>query len=289
MTDIWSWFPIGPAGVRTFFLFLCGLTILTLRVAQYHVGVPTSNSAFEVFLRSIFRIQTLETLVCYTLSSLLFCPVFLLSAPQTANLHLVTYHSGDRTRLNEKPIFLACYLLTSAVWATCVHMFLDQDRLVLGRSEQEDRSKGSEDSRSSVTIVWSELPQIFAVAMARGIIVAVANIPTYHLFQRSSAWGWSMFFLRPIYGLPRTNMLPVAWPEDFWLLCRCAYAGFLVSLIWILGNIAFSVFMVKEPLKNGKPLTAESKDPNGSLLNGLKSRRAPVQVRQLGCPVRCGC
>lgn len=265
------------------------MTILTLRVAQYHVGIPTSNSAFEVFLRSTFRIQTLETLICYTLSSLLFCPVFLLSAPETANLSWITYHSGDRTRLNEKPLFLTCYLLTSAVWATCVHIILDQDRLVLGGSKQGDKIKGSGDTRSPLGMVWSELPQILAVAMARGIIVAVANIPTYHLLQRSSAWGWTMFFLRPFYNLPKTNMLPMTWPEDFWLLCRCAYAGFLVSLIWISGNIAFSVFMVKEPLKNGKPLTTESKDPNGSLLNGLKSKRAPVQVRELICPMRRSC
>ncbi|GKT86924.1 nuclear envelope protein [Colletotrichum tofieldiae] len=35
--------------------------------------------------------------------------------------------------------------------------------------------------------------------------------------------------------------------------------------------------MVKPPLKNGKPLTSESKDPNGSLLNGLKSKKDPVR------------
>lgn len=35
--------------------------------------------------------------------------------------------------------------------------------------------------------------------------------------------------------------------------------------------------MVREPLKNGNPLTSESKDPNGSLLNGLKSKKLSIK------------
>lgn len=35
----------------------------------------------------------------------------------------------------------------------------------------------------------------------------------------------------------------------------------------------FTAFATEEPLKLGKPLTAASKDPNGSLLNGLKSKK----------------
>ena len=36
--------------------------------------------------------------------------------------------------------------------------------------------------------------------------------------------------------------------------------------------------MAKAPLKNGQPLTFEAKDPNGSLLNGLKSKKPSIKV-----------
>lgn len=51
-----------------------------------------------------------------------------------------------------------------------------------------------------------------------------------------------------------------------------------MNFVWSSGNTAFSVFMVREPLKDGNPLTSESKDPNGSLLNGLKSKKLSIKV-----------
>ncbi len=52
--------------------------------------------------------------------------------------------------------------------------------------------------------------------------------------------------------------------------------------MWMLGNSAFSIFLVKEPLKNGKPLTSEAKDQNGSLLNGLKSKKPVIKALPCG-------
>jgi nucleoporin NDC1 len=63
-----------------------------------------------------------------------------------------------------------------------------------------------------------------------------------------------------------------------WLMLRCILASFMLLFAWMAGNTAFSIFLVKEPLKNGRPLTSESKDPNGSLLNGLKSKKLSIKV-----------
>jgi nucleoporin NDC1 len=38
------------------------------------------------------------------------------------------------------------------------------------------------------------------------------------------------------------------------------------------------VFISKEPLKRGQPLTSEAKDPNGSLLTGLKAKKETVKA-----------
>lgn len=37
-TVLWFWFPIGPAGIRTLLLFISGLSVFVLRVAQLHLG-----------------------------------------------------------------------------------------------------------------------------------------------------------------------------------------------------------------------------------------------------------
>jgi hypothetical protein len=56
------------------------------------------------------------------------------------------------------------------------------------------------------------------------------------------------------------------------------WAMFLLSLLWDISDIFFTMQLTREPLKNGQPLTTESKDPNGSLLNGLKSKKARISV-----------
>lgn len=35
---LWSWFPLGPAGIRTLLLFISALSVFVLRVAQLHLG-----------------------------------------------------------------------------------------------------------------------------------------------------------------------------------------------------------------------------------------------------------
>jgi nucleoporin NDC1 len=62
-------------------------------------------------------------------------------------------------------------------------------------------------------------------------------------------------------------------------------AGTLICLLWSFSNAAFSFWLAKEPIKNGQPLTTESKDPNGSLLNGLKSKKPRISVITVLIPV----
>lgn len=49
-------------------------------------------------------------------------------------------------------------------------------------------------------------------------------------------------------------------------------------LCWQTANLFFSIFIGKEPLKRGQPLTSEAKDPNGSLLTGLKGKKEAVKA-----------
>ncbi|KAI6768760.1 hypothetical protein HG531_010949 [Fusarium graminearum] len=209
----WAWFPIGPAGFRTAFIFTCGLAIVVLRIANYHVGLRTTGSGFQTLQTTVTQLKTYETL------------------------------------------------------------FWDTDRLVLGLSKGKN-----EKQPDALKLVYQAIPHTFSDSVAGAAAALPVALILYYAILRSFIWGWALMFLRIFYNLPKTNMLPPSWPSDLWLLFRCMEAGTLIHLIWNIGNFAFSSFMVKAPLKNGKPLTSESKDPNSSLLNGLKSKKLSIKA-----------
>ncbi|QUC17104.1 uncharacterized protein UV8b_01345 [Ustilaginoidea virens] len=275
----WSWFPVGPAGFRTLLIFCCGLSILVLRIAHYHVGLKTAESGLQTLGSSLRSLSTYETAFWYSISSVLFSLVFLFSMDESANLKFITSLSGDRLRLNERPLFLACYLSICALVQTFSHYKHDIDHLDLGTSKRtaHRQQKALGLLPASFQAVLLQLPGTLAACAKQAVSALTICLFAYYLVLRSFAWGWALAFLRPIYNLPRTSAVPYTWPTDIYLLARCIYAGTLMNFVWSAGNTAFSVFMVTEPLKNGNPLTSESKDPNGSLLNGLKSKKLSIK------------
>ncbi len=253
------------------------MVVIVLRIAQYHIGLRTSSSAIQTFYRNALRLQTLETLLTYVLSAWLFSQTYLWTTGEATNLEWISYYSGDRARLNERPVFLTAYLMFFGLFHAVVHLFNDNDRLSLGTvrpSGEKDPGPGD----GAIKRLGDELPAIFISAWTLPAVALLPTLVVYALFIRSFAWGWAMTLFRPFYNLPRSNMLPVFLPFQWSVLARCVWTGFLLSFIWMLGNSAFSIFLVKEPIKNGKPLTSESKDPNGSLLNGLKSKKSSVKA-----------
>ncbi|CAG9944173.1 unnamed protein product [Clonostachys rosea f. rosea IK726] len=270
---IWPWFPLGGAGVRTAFIFTCGLAILVLRIANYHVGLRTIGTGSQTLRASLTKLSTYETAFWYFFSSTLFSPVFLWSMPESANLSWVTYFSGDRARVNERTLFLASYLGFCALRQSIVHFTNDIDRLDLGISRQN----GTKDQSASLKRVILQFPRLLAHSVQMAFVSYIVSSVVYFTVVRSIAWGWALMFLRPFYNLPKANLLPLSWPVDVFLVIRCVFAGTLLFFMWSAANIAFSIFMVQEPLKNDQPLTSESKDPNGSLLNGLKSKKPSIQ------------
>ncbi|KAG6009783.1 hypothetical protein E4U21_001213 [Claviceps maximensis] len=275
----WSWFPFGPAGIRALLIFACGLSILILRIAHYHAGLKTTESGLHTLSSSLLSLSTYETGFWYGISSFLFCPVFLFSMSDSANLRWITYFSGDRPRLNERPLFFACYLGVCALLQTINHYRVDIDRLNFGISRRSSaaQQKGLGFLPRPFQTVLLKLPSVLGRCARQALSAVLICLILYYLVLRSFAWSWTLTLLRTLYKLPRTSVLPSTFPTDLYLLARCFYAGTLMNFVWSSGNTAFSVFMVREPLKNDNPLTSESKDPNGSLLNGLRSKKLSIK------------
>ena len=86
---LWSWFPLGPAGVRTLLLFLSALVIFILRVSQLQLGPRTTISPIKTFTQALIQVNTYRTFAIYLFSAWWFSEVYVWSASQGADLKLV--------------------------------------------------------------------------------------------------------------------------------------------------------------------------------------------------------
>ncbi|KAK6070101.1 nucleoporin protein Ndc1-Nup [Seiridium cupressi] len=272
---IWPWFPIGVTGIRTLLIFGCVLFVVVLRIAHPHIGIRTTNSPFDTLRQNALSLSASETLLTYSLSAFLFSQVYLGSVAEQANLQWITYHSGDRARLNERTVFYTLTIVLLGLVAGFVHLFSDLDRLILGTvTEREEKTKPEDPFEK----LLNRTPRLLARSFTLSLSVAVVNYTFLYYIFRRSAWGWAMFFLRPFYNLPKSNIPPSHAPWSIWMLGRSVVAGTLLCILWNFSNEAFTVRLSKEPIKNGQPLTSESKDPNGSLLNGLKNKKPRISA-----------
>ncbi|EAA34381.1 hypothetical protein GE21DRAFT_3113 [Neurospora crassa] len=271
---LWSWFPIGPTGFRAAFFWFSGSLILILRIAQYHPGYRTSDSAFDTFLKHWRNFSTLETILTYAFSAWLFAQVYLLSQPKDSGLEWVTYLSYDRQRLNEKAVFITTHLVMLGVYQAIRHLYLDIDRLLLGVAKPSEKAvrNNNSDVGTLMKKFWGEMPSIFLQSLNQTLASLILTLVTYP-FLRKVVWRLSLFFFRPFFNLPKTNYVPYSWPVSFKSATSIILASTMLLIVWIAGNTAFTMFMVKEPTKDQRPFTSGSKDPNGSLLNGLGHRK----------------
>ncbi|KAI1101384.1 nucleoporin protein Ndc1-Nup [Jackrogersella minutella] len=275
---VWPWFPIGLPGIRALAIFGSIIPVIILRIAHSHIGIRTSNSPFDTFRRNAISFETVETIITFAFSAWAFSQTYLFSTPADANLGWITYYSGDRARLNERALFYTVNLIILGIVQGILHKSVDFDRMLLG--SVKPRREGEPNTQS--TGGWEKLGEWAPVLVVRAgmlsIAVALANYLVVYHFVRRSAWGWALSLFRLFYSLPKTNIPPSQAPWSIWMLSRSMWAGFLLCLMWYIGDIAFRLQLGKAPLKNNQPLSAESKDPNGSLLNGLKSKKPRISA-----------
>lgn len=273
---LWPWFPIGLPGIRTVAIFCSVLPIIILRIAHSHVGIRTSNSPFDGLKQNAFTFATLEIILTFAISSWLFSQTYLLSAPAEAGLSWITTLSGDRLRLNERALFYTVNLVILGIVQGILHISLDSDRMLLGTVKPKREGEANNGAVSGWEKLGEWTPVVVVHSGMLSMAVALANYIVFYHFLRRFVYGWTIHFFRIFYSLPKTNLPPGQAPWSVWMLGRSMWAGFLLCLLWYFGDIAFRLQLAKAPLKNNQPLSAESKDPNGTLLNGLKSKKPRI-------------
>lgn len=230
--------------------------------------------------------QTLEAIVSYTASSWLFSQIYLWSATEDMAWVSVQPGVGGRVRLNEKPIFFTVHFLVLGVAHGALHIYRDDDRLRLNATRlRANDAPAAEPPRPWSTRLVTEAPLLAHRALIQTLAVLVFNVVFYHAVLRGLAWRIALAIFRPFYTMPKTNLAPTTYGGmSFPLWVKCSGASFMLLFLWLAGSRMFSMFLVRPPLKNGNPLTSESRDPNGSLLNGLKSKKLPIKVSP---PIAC--
>ena len=169
------------------------------------------------------------------------------------------------------------------------HLGLDYDRVSLS-VDREKPAIGSQEEKSALEKkvplnvqpleeLKIRIPSAFRMMGLQSAAIAILAPVVYALFIRNRAWEISMFFARLLWDVAPVTDLSYIPPYHISLIWRSLTSSFLLLLLWQSANVIFSTFFAQEPLKKGQPFSINSADPNGSLLDGLKSTKEINKVR----------
>jgi nucleoporin NDC1 len=282
---LWLWFPLGLTGIRTLLIFLSALTIYVLRVAQWHVGRRQTQTRAETFAKYFFRPATLITLVAYAFSAMMFVETYIWSRGTKDRLNFIEAgRMHERFRLNERPLYLRYLFYILAAAQSAVHLWRDYDKIEV-QAMKPKKERG--DATTSTTARRAPKPRNVLMRQLKGIatqssslasVIALVGFALYFIGTRNLIWSYYYSLGRYLWSLSKTST-PTGLAPFLPLCFMFITEGTLLVVIWEFVNKTFDVYIAQEPLKNDVPITNDSTDPNGSLLNGLKSKKDTVRVR----------
>lgn len=249
------------------------MLVFLLRIAKWHVGKRNTESPVDTFWRYAFTERTLTTFVLYVLSAFFYSEVYVWTRTGTSGLEFTDPGKlHERIRLNERPIYLRFLFFALAVAQSVLHLWRDYDQVPVAVR------KAGKPQEDPMRFIWTKLPKMASTA---GITMTVAwgigSFVYYVLGVRQSFWGMWYFIMKHFIGLGKTPKPPGVVPYAP-LAVQFIVQGTILALLWQFCNKIFDIYMAQEPLKNQSPITADSKDPNGSLLVGLKSKKEDNKV-----------
>lgn len=188
----------------------------------------------------------------------------------------------ERKKLNERPIYLRSVFFMLAILQSACHLYYDYDKITLPPTKP--KTEGSSEHLETAVLPSSQLkqslPSLVNKIALRAAGMSIFGPIIYALFIRSAAWNCSLYFAEILWDVPKSRLSYVP-PYHISLIIRSFTTGTLLISLWEVSNQVFSAYVAQEPLKREQPLTSESKDPNGSLLIGLKSKKEVLKVLYL--------
>jgi nucleoporin NDC1 len=282
---LWLWFPLGYTGIRTLLLFLPALFIYVLRVAQWHVGHRHTLTRAQSFQKYFFRKETVLTTLFYISSAWIFGQVYIWSRTEKSKLaYTDAGRAHERVKLNERPLYFQYLLIALAIAQSALHLSRDYDTIdvqaMKPRADCQDAAPGAPPTRmpNPRRVLIKSFRSMLTTSASLTLFVAVAGSAVYFVGIRQLIWDYYYSFQRYFTSLSKTSR-PTGIAPAAPLFAMFVVEGTLLALMWQFVNKAFDLYIAQEPLKHGVPITSDSKDPNGTLLNGLKSKKEAVKVR----------
>lgn len=189
--------------------------------------------------------------------------------------------SWERKRLNERALYLRSHCLMLAIVQTIIHLSYDNDSIRISTSVPSFSKHSYQRFQIElppIQRVRLELPSMLRQIATLSLFMAFSGPIFYAMFLRRRAWTVSMALASTFMDVPRSGKLSYIPPYHITLVLRSLISGSLLLLLWRGSNVLFSVYVGQEPLKGGEPITNETKDPNGSLISGLKAKKQLPKV-----------
>jgi nucleoporin NDC1 len=268
-------------------LFIPALIVIILRVAQWHVGHRNTHTLSETFFKYALRKGTFMTLAGYIISAFFYSEVYIWTRSEKSRLSF-TDRGGrehDWIRLNERALYIRYMFVSIGIGQALVHLWYDYDKIeVPAVRPRSDRD--AQDAISPVPLwkqLWQKMKPMTTTAASLTFITTF--VATFLYFKAFRSYLWDIYYLlaRYIVSLRKTSS-PFGLPPFAPLLGMFLTQGTLLVLLWQFANKAFDISISREPIKEEKhlnrdrPITSDSKDPNGSLLNGLKAKKDTVKA-----------
>lgn len=284
---LWIWNPISTTGIRALLLFLPCLAVFIVRVANLHCGELISASPAHGVVAHMLQWRGLHTLGWYLYSAFFFGEVYIWSRNKSAHLGWVDEgREGEWALLNENPIFLRALYYCLAVAQTIIHLSKDYDRLPIPSEPKTSTPTTSQQQPASpiprsVTELQKKIPEIL-VRTSRLVLPGVPfTIPVYFFLLRSFLWPWFYAIGHTLFPRLAAQARPTGLSHMSGLVWQCCSSSAMLVLLWELSSAAFTIYVARPPLgkSENEPLTGlvatseKSKDPNESLISGLKSKK----------------
>lgn len=267
--------PVGPAGIKALLFWTSNLTIFLLQITYYRIGRRTTASNLESVRNAVLSLETYFTFFWYMLSGWVFGEVLIWVSPASAELGMVIKGGyGVPDKINEKGNYLRLFFVVLGAVRAGLHIYKDESALRLPTAKPvkpQDQAK-SQPPKTVIGEVLQAGQDLATQIVAVSGLTAVASVVLYSTMFRPLLWHMQVFVAKTLYSISRTEAHP---PSGFYIgtvIVRAFLCGILLLVSWQLNILLFNIYIVQEPSDKGVMLSTNSKDPNGTLINGLNAK-----------------
>ena len=166
-----------------------------------------------------------------------------------------------------------------AILQSGMHLYYNYDSVTLPVMQAKTDANSEQPPKQGNPVLQMKalLPGLGWNIIVRAAGMAVLGPMVYALFIRRAAWNCSLYFAALLWDVPASQLSYIP-PYHYSLIFRSFTSSFLLITLWEFSNAIFSAYLTQEPMKREQPLPSISKDPNASLLNGLKAKREITRV-----------